>query len=365
MAGPSLILWLAFGLGALVGASGSRSHFCTMGAMADIVNMGDWNRMRMWFLAMGVAILGTAGLQLAGLIDITQSIYAGPRLPWLSHVVGGLTFGAGMVLASGCGAKTLIRIGGGSLKSLVVFLVMGLTASITLRGLLGVGRAAWLDPANLYLDAGRQDLPGLLAAATGLPPATALAGLAGSIGLALCLAALARQDFRTRDNLLGGLGVGLAVIGGWYVSGHLGFVPEDPDTLQPAFLATNSGRMESLSFVAPLAYTLDLLMSWSDTSRKLSFGIATALGVVAGSLAEALMSRRFRWEGFRDTEDTASHLIGATLMGFGGVTALGCSIGQGVTGLSTLALGSILTLAAILAGAWTALKIQYWRLLRE
>lgn len=140
---------------------------------------------------------------------------------------------------------------------------------------------------------------------------------------------------------------------------------EHPDTLEEAFLTTNSGRMESFSFVAPAAYALDLLMLWTDTSRKMSFAIATALGVIVGSFAWTLVTRNFRWEGFVSLEDTANHLIGAALMGFGGVVAMGCTVGQGITGFSTLALGSIVTFAAIVASSAAMLKFQYWRLMRE
>jgi uncharacterized membrane protein YedE/YeeE len=106
-------------------------------------------------------------------------------------------------------------------------------------------------------------------------------------------------------------------------------------------------------------------MLWSDSSRKMSFAIAGTLGVIAGSMTYALLSRSFRWEGFRDVEDTANHLVGAALMGFGGVVATGCTIGQGLTGLSTLAAGSMLAFASFIAGATAALKYQYWKVMRE
>lgn len=357
------ILLLAFGLGAAFGALSQKTHFCTMGAVADIINMEDWSRMRMWLLAIAIAILGSAALHASGLIDLNKSIYRTPNLTWLSHLVGGALFGIGMVLASGCGARTLTRIGAGNLKSLVVFLVLGITAYMTMRGVLGVLRVNTLDTVALTLPGG-QDLPALLAAA-GMAPATALALCALGLGGGLLVFCCARRDFLTLDNVLGGLAIGVIVVGAWYVSGHLGYLAEDPDTLQEAFLATNSGRMESLTFVAPQAYTLELLMLWSDSSRKLTFGVALALGVVAGSAIWALLSRNFRWEGFRDVADLVRHLAGGALMGFGGVTAMGCTVGQGITGVSTLALGSLITFAAIVAGAWGALKYEYWRLMRE
>ena len=357
------ILFLAFGLGATFGALSQKTHFCTMGAVADIINMEDWSRMRMWLLAIAVAILGSAALHGAGVIDLGKSIYRTPTLTWLSHLVGGLLFGVGMVLASGCGARTLTRVGAGNLKSLVVFLVLGVTAYMTMRGVLGVLRVNTLDTIAINLPGG-QDIPALLAAA-GMAPNTALAVGALAIGGGLLALGFARRGFSTPHNNLSGLAVGIIVIGGWYVSGHLGYLAEDPDTLQEAYLATNSGRMESLTFVAPQAYTLELLMLWSDSSRKLSFGIALALGVIAGSTLWALVTRQFRWEGFRDVADLVRHLAGGALMGFGGVTAMGCTIGQGITGVSTLALGSFITLLAIVAGAAATLKYEYWRLMRE
>lgn len=353
---PSTVLWLAFALGAVFGAIGQRTHFCTMGAVADIVHMGDWGRMRMWLLAIAVAILGSAALHASGQIDLDKSIYRTPQFIWLSYLVGGLCFGVGMVLASGCASKTLIRLGGGNLKSFVVFLVLGIVAYMTLRGVLGVFRVRVLEQALIYLPSG-QSLPALLGA-SGLAPGIASAICPLLIGGGLLAFVFARRDFLTLDHLLGGLVIGALVVGAWYVSGHLGYLAESPDTLQEAFIATNSGRMESLSFVAPQAYTLELLMLWSDSSRTMSFAIASALGVVAGSMSYALASRSFRWEGFRDSADTARHLVGAALMGFGGVAAMGCTIGQGIAGFSTLAVGSMLTFAAIITGAVAMLKYQ-------
>lgn len=354
------VAWAAFALAFALGAVMNRTGFCTMGALSDIVNMGDWTRMRMWLCAIGVAILGTQALALAGLVDLGKSIYVTPRLSWLSYLLGGFLFGFGMVLASGCGSKTLVRIGGGSLKSLVVFVVLGLTAYMTLKGLFGVWRAGFIDPVVVEL-APAQDLPTWLGRGdTGTVDTLRLA-LGGGIGLALVVFALAHREFRSFDNLLGGFGIGLAIVAAWYVSGHLGYVAEDPRTLEERFVATNSGRLESLSFVAPVAYTLELLMFWSDTTRIVTLGIAAVLGMIAGSFAWALLSRSFRWEGFAGPEDTANHLVGAALMGIGGVTAVGCTVGQGLSGLSTLALGSFIAFGSILAGGLAGLRYQAWR----
>ena len=359
----STIAWLAFAVGAVFGLVANRTSFCTMGAVSDIVAMGDWNRMRMWAMAIAVAILGTSALQLLGLLEVSKSIYTSSKLLWLSHLVGGLSFGIGMTLASGCGSKTLIRIGGGNLKSLVVFAFLGISAYMTLRGLFAVWRVRFLDSVATDLPHS-QDLPAFLTA-SGLPPSTALMLGAAIIGGGLLLWVLLKRDAWRADVLLGGALIGATVAAAWYVSGHVGYVAEHPETLEEAFIATNSGRAESLTFVAPFAYTLELLMLWSDTSRIVTFGIASALGVIAGAAVHAVLSRSFRIEGFRDSGDLVRHMAGGILMGFGGVTALGCSIGQGITGLSTLALGSIITTAAIIVGAALTLKLQYWLMMRE
>lgn len=343
----------AFALAFVFGAVGNKTNFCTMGAVSDWVNMGSLARMRMWLLAIAVAILGSSALAAAGLIDFSKSIYTGANLTWLSHLVGGFLFGVGMTLGSGCGSKTLIRVGAGNLKSLIVYVFLAIAAYMTLRGILGAFRVGVLEKVTVTLSSG-QDLPSLLGINRAVPALLIAAGLLAFV--------YKSREFRADFNYtLGGVVTGLVVVGGWYVSGVLGHVAEDPNTLQEAFVATNTGRMESFSFVSPLAYTLEYLMFWTDKSRIVTYGIASAAGVIAGSAAYALASRSFRWEGFRDAEDTANHVVGGLLMGFGGITALGCTIGQGITGISTLALGSILTFAAIVAGSAATMKYQYWR----
>jgi len=355
----------AFLLAFIFGAVGNRTHFCTMGAVSDWVNMGDLSRMRMWLLAIAVALIGSSALQLAGVVDLSKSIYPGPNFTWLSYLVGGFLFGVGMTLGSGCGSKTLIRIGAGNLKSVIVYVFLGIAAYMTLKGLLGAFRVGVLEKASLTLAPG-QDLPSLLTSIIPLDRAFWTAILAALIGGGILVFVYASKQFRSSfDYTLGGVVTGLVVVGGWLVSGVIGHVAEDPQTLQEAFVATNTGRMESFSFVSPLAYTLEYLMFWTDKSRIITYGIASAAGVIAGSAAYALATRSFRWEGFRDAEDTANHIVGGVLMGFGGITALGCTIGQAISGVSTLALGSIMTFIAIVAGAAVTMKYQYWRIERE
>jgi uncharacterized protein len=361
----STVAWGGFALAFIFGAVANKTNFCTMGAVSDVVNMGDWGRMRMWLLAIAVAILGSNALYFAGVVDLSKSIYTGSNFLWLSNLVGGLAFGVGMTLGSGCGSKTLVRIGSGSLKSLVVFVFLGIAAYMTLKGLFGAFRATVLDPVSVSLSTG-QDLPSLLAKALGADGKTTLIAASAAVAGALLLFVFKDREFRGNfDGILGGVVVGLVVIGGWYVSGKLGYLAEDPNTLQEAFVATNTGRMESLSFVAPQAYALELLMFWTDKSKIVTFGIASAIGVVAGSAAYALASGTFRWESFRDAGDTGNHMLGGVLMGFGGVTAMGCTVGQGIAGFSTLALGSMLTFLSIVAGSALTMKWQYARMLRE
>ena len=355
------VLGTTFALAVVFGAIAQRTQFCTMGAVADIVTMGDWTRMRMWLMAMGVAMIGFNTMVALGWVQAGHSLYAGPRLLWLSNLGGGLLFGFGMVLASGCASKTLVRIGTGSLKSLVVFFVVALAAYATLRGVTAVARVATVDTVFVALPAG-QDLPSLLAPLTGASRATLALVLGVGLGLLLVGFALSSPQGRAADSLLAGLGLGALVVAVWWVSGRMGHVAEHPVTLEEVYVATQTQRMESLSFVAPMAYTVDWLILFSDRSKVLTVGIVSTLGVVLGSAAVALRSRSFRWQGFAGSEDTANHLLGAAMMGVGGVTAMGCTIGQGLSGVSTLALGSFVALAGILGGAVLALRYQAWRL---
>jgi uncharacterized membrane protein YedE/YeeE len=358
------VLAATFALAFVFGAVAQRLGFCTMGAIADAVSFGDTTRLRQWLFAIAVAMLGTQLLAASGAIDTANTIYTAPRFTWLAYLVGGACFGFGMVLAGGCGSRTLVRIGGGNLKSLVVFLVLGLSAFITLRGAFALFRVGVIEPATVQF-ATPQDLPSLLGAGLGIASTQLHAAVGVALAVTIGAWALRQQEFRSTENVLGSTALGVVVVAIWYVSGHVGHLVEHPVTLEESYVATASGKMESLTFVAPIAHTLDWLMFASDKSKVLTLGIAAVLGTIAGSAAYAIASRRFRWEGFAGTEDTANHLLGAILMGFGGVTALGCTIGQGISGLSTLALGSFLAFGAIVAGAVGGVRYQAWRVGRQ
>lgn len=358
------VLWAAFAVAFVFGVITQKTHFCTMGAISDVVNMGDWTRMRQWGMAIGVAIVLFYAMAGMGLIDPLQTFYTGTRVIWLSALLGGALFGLGMVLGSGCGSKTLVRIGSGNLKSLVVFIVMGLTAFATLRGITGVVRTQTVDQVTFDMETSSA-LPLWLATQLGWT-LTGAVGLALLVGLALVVWALLSSDFRSNaNNWLGGLGVGLAVAALWWVTGHMAFVPEHPETLESVYVATNSGRMESFTFIAPVSYLIDWLIFFSDASKVLTLGVVSVLGVIAGSFVYAVATRSFHWEGFRSTQDTALHLIGAVLMGVGGVTAMGCTVGQGLSGLSTLSLTSFIAVAGIFVGALAGFRFQMWLLERE
>lgn len=363
----AIVVWGGFALAFVFGAIANKANFCTMGAVSDVVNMGHWGRMRMWMLAIAVAILGANLLAHFGIVDLGKSVYQRPSLSWLSLVFGGLVFGVGMSLAGGCANKNLIRVGGGSVRSLVVLTFLAISGYMTLKGLFGQWRAAWLDP--VAIDLARfgwkdQGLGSLLASA-GVAAGSARLVAAALLGVLLLAFVFADRRFRANPTQwLAGTALGALVVGGWYVSGHLGF-GENPETLETGYFGTNTRTLESLSFVAPLSYSLELLMLWTDKSLHVTFGVATALGVALGSAAWALATRSFRWEGFASLVDLRNQLVGAVLMGFGGVTALGCTVGQGLSGVSTLAIGSFIALASIVAGAAATLKYISWRAERE
>jgi uncharacterized membrane protein YedE/YeeE len=355
------VLWASFLVAMGFGAVVQRTGFCTMGAISDVAVMGDWTRMRQWGLAVGIAMIGFGLLAWSGAIDPDRTLYASKRWLWLSALTGGGIFGLGMVLSSGCPSKALVRVGGGNLKALVVVIVLGLSAFATLKGLTAVWRTATVDQIAVEFATSAR-LPSWAAQAFGVQPALAGLVLALMIGGGLVAWALAARESLHPVNLMAGGGVAAAVLAAWWISGHWGYVPEHPETLEATFLATNSGRAEALSFVSPIAYSLDWLMFFSDRNKVLSVGIMSVFGVVAGSAAMALATRRFRWEGFAGTEDLAHHLVGAVLMGVGGVTAMGCSIGQGISGVSTLSATSLVAVSAMIAGARAGLGYQSWRL---
>ena len=332
--------------GLVFGATAQRTNFCTMGALSDIVFMEDYRRMRAWLLAIAVAIIGTQALHAAGLIDIYQSIYLGNTLSWFGALSGGLLFGFGMVLAGGCGNKTLVRIGGGNLKSLIVFLVMGIVAYMTLRGLTGLLRVEIEDLTSVDLSRyglGSQGLADLGAAGLGVGRESLRWVLCVVMGGGLLFFCFKDAGFRRSPaNVSSGLIIGVLICSGWWITGVLGY-----DDFEPTPLT-------SFTFVAPSGESIQYLMIF--TGATINFGIAAVAGVIAGSFVAAMTGGTFHLESFADTRDVLRNLGGAALMGFGGVVAMGCTIGQGITGISTLSAGSLIALLGIVAGGLLGFK---------
>ncbi len=344
---------LAFMIGALFGAVANKTNFCAMGAVSDWVNFGDKNRLRAWFLAVGISILLSQGLQALGLLNLSETRYLATDFRWLGYVLGGGLFGVGMTLASGCGQRTLVRVGGGNLKSLVVIVFLGLSAYMTMRGLLAPVRVNLIQAANIDLrgsGAVDQGIGTLIAAAAGLEsPAVVNWIVAALIGGGLIAYSFWNATFRRSFNdVLAGVVIGLIIPVGWYVTGVVGFDEFDPV------------RLESWTFVGPTAEALQYLMTF--TGSTVSFGVAAVGGVIVGSFIYAVSTSKFRIETFVERNDMVRHILGAVLMGFGGVLAMGCTIGQGITGMSTLALGSLMALVSIIFGSALTIKVQYYLL---
>jgi hypothetical protein len=365
------VLGSAFAIAVLIGAVAHRTNFCTMGAVSDWVNMGDTGRMRAWLLAIAVALGGVLLLEASGRVSLSGGTFPPYRtesFAWLRYLLGGLMFGVGMTLASGCGNKTLVRIGGGNLKSLVVLAIACVFAYLMLwttffeRAFL-----PWIMPTTISLaglGAPTQELGDVIGALVGAAPGTLHLGLGAAVTIGLLVFVFASREFRgSHDNLLGGTAVGLAVVAGWYLTGG----PTGAQWREFADMATevpSRVQVQSFTFISPMGDTLRWLMNPTQLTL-INFGVVALGGVIAGSLLYALATRRFRIEWFANGADFANHAIGGMLMGIGGVLSMGCTVGQAITGFSTLALGSILTFVAIVAGAAATMKIQYWRLMRE
>ena len=342
---------LAVGFGAVV----HRSQFCTMGAISDLVVTGDTRRLRQWAAALAIAMLSVSAMQALGWINVAQTIYNTSGLMWLSALVGGFCFGVGMVLSSGCASKSLVRLAAGNLKSLVVLLCMGVTALATMRGALAVLRVDALDVWQ-WDWAGRAFVGDWLSLWFGIDPLKTSVWTAALLALGLWLWAWRRNEPFWKEGIGSASVLGLLVAGMWWLTGVWGWVPEHPDTLEAVFLGTSSGRMEAMSFTAPVGYWMDALLYWSDGSKRLTVGMTMVPGVLLGAWLSARSQGNFRWEGFRQTSDLVRHMLGGCLMGFGAVTAMGCTIGQGLSGLSTLSLMSVLAMLAIAAGSYVTLQ---------
>lgn len=345
--GATAAMGLAYG----VFAQGSR--FCFLRAVQAAFTRTGHAPLRLFAVAMATALIGSQWLSLAADVDLRQSLYAPARISLVMVALGGVLFGYGMALANACGARSLVLLGSGNLRSLVTLLCLAVGASATLTGVLAPLRIRLTEATPTPLPA--TTLPDLL---TGLLPVAGAAAQWGSV--AVLVVGLLGWAFTRRDKaeaapaaspssqssvapwrtLLPGVLIGLLVPLGWWITGRLG-----ADDFEPMPLA-------SITFVAPVAQALQYLQL--STGVALGQGAVLCAGVLAGAWASALLRREFQWQGFTSAAQTGRSMAGGVLMGVGGVLALGCTIGQGLTGFSTLALSTYPALAGIVAGTWLA-----------
>lgn len=340
---PALVTGLIGLLGGFViGVLVQRSRLCTFGAMEDALMGQDWRRMKVFGLALAVALLVTQGLILTGALDADRVTYLPARLPIAGLVVGGVMFGVGMALVGTCGFGSLVRLGTGDLRSLVVVIVFGTLAYAALRGILSGFRIGVIEQWAIPMPgATRAEFPSLLARLVGVDPRLALTGLAAAILLWLALSD--KRLRRAKRLLTAGAALGLVTGLGWAATGWW----SDPFDLHQ--------RPQSLTFVAPIARAIFGVLAGQD--QITDFGIASVLGVVLGAFASSLHAREFRWEAFDDHHEMRRHLSGAALMGLGGVLAGGCTIGQGLSAGSLFAVSMPIVLVSMMLGARIGIAI--------
>ena len=369
------ILLLVFAIAVIMGAVANKTNFCTMGAVSDWVNMGDRGRLRAWLLAMAVALIGVLALETSGVVALATATfppYRTPNFSWLRYVLGGFLFGIGMTLGSGCGNKTFVRIGAGNLKSLVLLVAFAAPASyLMLWGSLGDAGFfdrvfnSWIQPTAINLQQygiENQGLGAIVAGLAGIKDVARAHLIAGAVIALFMLVFIFRSgEFRgSSDNVLGGAVIGLAVVAGWWITGGpLG--KEWLDWAQLEAEAPSRVAVQSYTFISPMGDTARLVMS-PNNLLLVNFGVMALGGVIAGSFLYAVVTRSFRVEWFANLGDFLAHAAGGVLMGTGGVLAMGCTIGQGVTGVSTLAAGSMLAVGSIVFGSALTMKVQYYLL---
>lgn len=360
------VLLSIFMIALVMGAIVNKTNFCTMGAVSDWVNMGDKSRLRAWLLAMVVALTGVLLLEAMGKISLPTNTfppYRTTNFAWLRYLLGGVMFGIGMTLGSGCGNKTLIRLGGGNLKSLVVLVIIAVAAYTMLwTDFFNVAFMSWMAPTIIDLTnfgMNSQGLGDIIGGLFGVEDAGKLHLILGFvIVVALLIVIFRSKDFRSNfDHVLAGVAVGVAVLLGWYVTGGA-MGQEWKDYAEFATEIPSRVAVQSYTFISPMGDSVRYLMQPTKLSL-INFGMVALSGVILGSFLYALLSRSFRIEWFANGKDFVNHVVGAVLMGVGGVLSMGCTVGQGITGVSTLALGSIMALVAIVFGSALAMKVQF------
>jgi uncharacterized membrane protein YedE/YeeE len=366
------VLLSVFAIALVIGVIGQKTRFCTMGAVSDWVNMGDTGRMRSWVFAMAIALAGVVALEATGMINLAADTfppYRTANFAWLRYLVGGLLFGVGMTLASGCGNRTLVRIGGGNVKSLTVLVVAAICAYLMMwTPVFETAFVPWIQATSVNLaqyGMPTQEVGSVVAGMFGMESSRTLnLTVAAVVALAMFGWVFKSRDFRDSfDHVLGGAVVGLAVLAGWYVTGGpMGQAWKE--SAEMASVIPSRVQTQSYTFISPMGDGVRYLTDPTNFSL-INFGIAALSGVILGGLLYSIATRGFRLERFLTFKDFGSHVLGGALMGTGGVLAMGCTIGQAITGVSTLAIGSILVFFSIVIGSVLTMKYQYWRMLRE
>ena len=371
-----MFIW-GFGLAFILGAVAAHTNFCTMGAVSDWVNMGDKNRFRSWMLALVTAIIGVLVMQMMGIVDMSlvnandtsNPPYRTANFVWARHVVGGLIFGYAMTIGSGCGNKTLLRLGAGNIKSIFTFLAIMAGGSLMVFTNFSFDVfLSWMTPMAIdfsNIGASGQDVgavvSGLAGAETEENISNAVAALIAAAGFAWIFKS---EEFRKDYTLIfAGVVVGAVVIGAWYATaGELGqLVLEEADFADERPFALGA---QAFTFVNPATHIYQYVTNGFQEAH-LTFGIFATLGVIVGAFIYAIVTKTYRIEWFNSKMDFFNHVLGGSLMGIGAVLAMGCTIGQGVSGGSTLALGSFVTLASIVYGCALTMKYQYYCMFYE
>lgn len=323
-------------IGVACGFTARRARLCSFGAIEDVWLGGDTRRLRIFGLALGVALVGTQAMIWSGALNPALSNYVPSAVPWFAILLGSTLFGLGMALVGTCGFGSLIRLGTGDLRSLIVMMVFGAAAYATLRGILAPMRIDGLEAIAVGVPGAVQgDLPSVLAW-FGFGDLRLVIALMAAALLVLAVA-LDKRLRRSPRLLLAGGTLGLGVVAGWWATG----VAIDEFAIH--------SRPQSLTFVSPVGRALYAVLTTPE--GLLDFGIGTVIGVVLGSFLSALLDRELRWEAFDDHHEMRRHLVGAVMMGAGGILAGGCTIGQGITAGSMMALSWPLAIGGMMIGA--------------
>ncbi|NOX09423.1 MAG: YeeE/YedE family protein [Gammaproteobacteria bacterium] len=365
------VLLLSFILAFILGLTANLTNFCTMGAISDWVNMGKTGRMWAWFVAIGTAMLATMLIEGSDVVSLNSTIppYRTANFAWLRYLVGGLMFGIGMTFAGGCANKNLLSLGSGNMKSLLVFIITGYFAYLmTKTDFYATLFYPWVSATTI--DLGQYDIQGqgishILAAMLGIEDANSFHyALALILGSTLIIMGLASKAFtHNPKHVISGFVIGLVITGGWYISGGpLG--QEALDLVEWMDDRPFGVGVQSYTFINPMGETLYYLAQ-PENFLLITFGMVAIAGVLVGSFTAAMTTGKLHLTWFTSKSDFFKHVIGAILMGIGGVLAMGCTIGQGITGVSTLALGSIIVLASIIYGSALTMKIMFYQMMYE